>query len=114
MTIATAKVYKNFINGEWVASSTNEYYKVFNPANMEEVVGEFPLSSEEDVEKAVQGSYEAFKTWKKVPASERAKYVYTFIELLAENADRLGEALCKEQGKPLKEAVTEEIGRAHV
>lgn len=109
MSVVTAKVYKNFINGQWVSSSTNEYYKVYNPANTEEVIGEFPLSTEEDVEKAVQGSYEAFQTWKKVPASERAKYLYKFIELLEQNTERLGEALCKEQGKPLKEAVTEAV-----
>ncbi|GAX89824.1 aldehyde dehydrogenase family protein [Effusibacillus lacus] len=106
---ANVKIYKNFINGEWVDASSKEVYQVYNPANTDETVGEFPLSTEEDVEKAVQAAHKAFEEWRKVPASERAEYIYRFIELLDRNKGLLGEALCREQGKPLKEAVTEAI-----
>ncbi len=107
MTTTTTKQYLNYINGEWITSSSKETYEVTNPANVEEVIGEFPLSTESDVEKAVNDAHNAFQEWRKVPASERASYIYRFIELLDENRERLGEALCKEQGKPLKEAISE-------
>jgi acyl-CoA reductase-like NAD-dependent aldehyde dehydrogenase len=109
MTKTEAKVYQNFINGEWVDGSSKETYQVYNPANTNELIGNFTLSTEEDVEKAVNSAHQAFNTWRKIPASERAEYIYRFIELLDQNKDRLGEALCKEQGKPLKEAVSEAV-----
>ncbi|ARK28653.1 aldehyde dehydrogenase family protein [Halalkalibacter krulwichiae] len=107
MTMITTAVYKNFINGEWVEGSSKEVYEVTNPADKNEVVGKFPLSTEADVDKAVQSANQAFDSWRKVPASERAAYVYRFIELLDQNKERLANALCKEQGKPLQEALTE-------
>ncbi len=109
MTIANAQtaVYRNFVNGEWVESNSEKYYKVYNPANIDELVGEFPVSTEDDVNEAVIYAHKAFQTWRKVPASRRAEYIYKFIDLLDENAERIGKALSKEQGKPLKEAVGE-------
>ncbi|GAE27731.1 aldehyde dehydrogenase [Halalkalibacter wakoensis JCM 9140] len=57
--------------------------------------------------KLLKSAHEALLIWKKVPASERAQFIYRFIELLDENKERLGKALCREQGKPLNEALTE-------
>lgn len=106
MSIATEqKIYKNFINGAWV--ETADLYEVNNPANKNELVGKFPLTTVEGVNDAVQSAHKAFQTWRKVPASERAAYIYRFIELLAENKERLAKALTQEQGKPLTEALTE-------
>ncbi|SFM18994.1 aldehyde dehydrogenase family protein [Salibacterium qingdaonense] len=105
--MTTTALYQNFINGEWVESSSNEVYEVVNPADNQEKIGQFPLSTEEDVNKAVDSAHKSFKTWRKVPASQRASYIYRFIDLLDQNKEKLGHALCKEQGKPLKEAITE-------
>jgi len=80
---------------------------VFNPAVKDEKIGDFPLSEVEDVDRAVESAHTAFQSWRKVVASERAEYIYRFIELLDANKDRLAEALCREQGKPLKEAISE-------
>ncbi|GAE27732.1 aldehyde dehydrogenase [Halalkalibacter wakoensis JCM 9140] len=55
MTVKTEQdVYKNFINGEWVESGVEEVYEVTNPADKNDVVGRFPLSTEKDVDKAVK------------------------------------------------------------
>jgi len=109
MLNARDKVYHNFIDGRWVEASSAEYYKVFNPAVKDEEIGNFALSGVADVEKAVKSTYTAFQSWRKVTASQRAEYIYRFIELLEVNKDRLAQALCKEQGKPLKEAISEVI-----
>lgn len=103
------KIYQNYINGQWVEASGKEIYAVYNPGNTEEIVGQFPLSTEEDVEKAVISAHQAFQSWRKIQASERAEYIYRFIQVLDENKERLAEALCKEQGKPYKEAFTEAV-----
>nr|MBA5587581.1 aldehyde dehydrogenase [Anaerobacillus isosaccharinicus]QOY38649.1 aldehyde dehydrogenase [Anaerobacillus isosaccharinicus] len=99
------KIYKNFINGSWVEKK--EVYEVTNPADKNEIVGKFPLATEEDVNLAVQSAHNAFQTWRKVPASERASYIYRFIELLDQNKERLARALTQEQGKPLIESLME-------
>ncbi|NLZ52578.1 MAG: aldehyde dehydrogenase [Thermoanaerobacteraceae bacterium] len=101
------KTYQNFIDGEWVDGSSKEFYQVFSPANKNEIVGNFPLSTERDVEKAVYSAHRQFKKWKCLGPSERAEYIYRFIEILDKNKERLAEAATKEQGKVYKEALSE-------
>jgi len=48
----TAK-YHNYINGEWVKSSSGEWFENINPADTSDVVGRFPQSNAEDVDQAV-------------------------------------------------------------
>ena len=45
---ASALVFKNFINGEWVGPKSGKTHENRNPANTDEIIGEFPLSSEVD------------------------------------------------------------------
>lgn len=102
-----SNTYQNFINGRWVAPASGKYYKTFNPADNTDCVGEFPLSEVQDVEQAVQAAHKAFLSWGKLLPMERAVYVEKFVALLEENISRLGECLCREQGKPVTEAVGE-------
>jgi len=44
------KVVKNFIDGEWVESSTGETFEDRNPAETREVVGIFQKSAKADVD----------------------------------------------------------------
>src|SRR6266403_61769 len=54
---APTKVYKNFIDGEWVESSTGENFENRNPADTREVVGIFRKSGKDDVDAAVDAAY---------------------------------------------------------
>src|SRR6266576_1728188 len=54
---AATKVYKNFIDGEWVESSTGENFENRNPADTREVVGIFRKSGKDDVDAAVDAAY---------------------------------------------------------
>jgi acyl-CoA reductase-like NAD-dependent aldehyde dehydrogenase len=101
------KTYQNFINGQWVAPSSGEYYQVSNPAVKDEVVGKFPLSTPADVDKAVTAAHERFQEWKNVPASKREEYIRRFAQVLDENKERLALAATQEQGKIYKEALGE-------
>ncbi|NIM07182.1 MAG: aldehyde dehydrogenase, partial [Armatimonadetes bacterium] len=51
--MADAKVYKNFIGGEWVDSVTGKTFENRNPADKRELLGHFQASGEEDVKRAV-------------------------------------------------------------
>jgi aldehyde dehydrogenase (NAD+) len=71
------------------------------------VIGEYPLSAKEDVDKAVAGSHAAFKSWSRMPVNEREKCLDKFIMLLDANKQKIGEMLTREEGKTLKEALGE-------
>ena len=45
--------FKNFIGGEWVAPSTGAYFENRNPADRADVIGCFPRSGPDDVQRAV-------------------------------------------------------------
>ncbi len=62
------KVYKNFIDGEWVDASTGATFENRNPADTRDVVGIFQRSGPADVETAVEAAKHAFKKWRLVPA----------------------------------------------
>jgi aldehyde dehydrogenase (NAD+) len=97
----------NYINGEWKAPRSGEYYRDCNPADETDVVGEFPLSTKEDADDAVAAAHKAFPGWSKLLPQEREKYIAKFAELLQKDTQRIGEALCREEGKTLKEATGE-------
>lgn len=99
--------YANFINGAWVEPTGGEYYQIRNPGNTDDILGSFPLARPADVDAAVAAARAAFAEWGKTLPDQRAKYVYAFIDLLEKNVQRLGEVLCREQGKTLGESVGE-------
>ncbi|WP_370223561.1 CoA-acylating methylmalonate-semialdehyde dehydrogenase [Cytobacillus sp.] len=106
MTATTTKVLKNFINGEWVDANTDKFELVPNPATGEEL-GRTPISTREDVDKAVQAAKEAFKTWSKTPVPKRARILFKYQQLLVDNWDELAKLITQENGKNYKEAYGE-------
>ncbi|MTT31811.1 aldehyde dehydrogenase family protein [Terrilactibacillus sp. BCM23-1] len=93
----------NFINGEWCSSKSNNFIDVVNPANGE-VLGEVIQSTKEDVDEAVKAAKEAQKSWRLVPAAERAEVLYKVGYLLKERKESLAQILTKEMGKVIDEA----------
>src|SRR5580698_4362257 len=65
------KVFKNFIDGEWVESASGETFEDRNPADTREVVAIFQRSNKEDVDAAVDAAKDAFAKWRLVPAPRR-------------------------------------------
>ncbi|APT47452.1 CoA-acylating methylmalonate-semialdehyde dehydrogenase [Bacillus safensis] len=103
MTKTTIKTVKNYIGGEWLESVSSQTESVFNPATGK-VIAEVPLSTKEDVERAVQAANEAFQTWSKTAVPRRARVLFKFQQLLVENWDELAELVTLENGKSLTEA----------
>jgi acyl-CoA reductase-like NAD-dependent aldehyde dehydrogenase len=102
-TAATPRVFKNFINGEWVDSRSGKAYENRNPANSDELVGMFVSSTSEDVNAAVDAAKEAYKTWRLVPAPKRAEILYRAAELLLQRKEELSKDMTREMGKVLAE-----------
>lgn len=102
-TAVVPKVYKNYINGEWVESRSNKAFENRNPANIDELVGMFPAATEEDVELAIEAAREAYKTWRLVPAPKRAEILFRAAEILVKRKEELARDMTREMGKVLAE-----------
>jgi alpha-ketoglutaric semialdehyde dehydrogenase len=102
-TAVSVRVFKNFINGEWVASTGGKTHLNRNPANTAEIVGEFPLSSQADIDAAVSAAREAYKTWRLVPAPKRAGILFRVAEILVKRKEEVSRDMTREMGKVLAE-----------
>lgn len=102
-TFPAPRVYKNFINGEWVESTGGKGIENRNPANTSELVGVFPASTAQDVVHAVDAAREACKKWRLVPAPKRAEILYRAAELLIERKEDYSRDMTREMGKVLAE-----------
>ncbi|MGB0010523.1 MAG: aldehyde dehydrogenase family protein [Candidatus Sulfotelmatobacter sp.] len=97
------KVLKNFIDGEWVESSTGETFEDRNPADTRDVVGIFQKSAKADVDAAVDAAKRAFAKWRLVPAPRRAEIVFRAAEILIERKEEYARDMTREMGKVLNE-----------
>lgn len=92
-----------FINGQFVDSKSAETLPVINPAT-QDVLAHVPLATMDEVEQAVQGAAEAFKSWRNVPVPERARLMLRYQALLKEHHDELAEILAEDNGKTFEDA----------
>jgi len=102
-TAAVARVFKNFINVDWVGAKSGKTLENRNPANTEEIIGEFPLSGPEDVDAAVSAARNAYKSWRLTPAPKRAEILFRVAELLVKRKEDFARGMTREMGKVLAE-----------
>ena len=105
------KAFGNYINGEFVDSKSGRTFPNINPANIDEVVGNFQASNEADVDDACAAAVAAQEEWAATPATKRGEYLFKAADLLTEKLSKLGEEMTREEGKTLPEA-TGEVTRA--
>jgi len=97
------KVLKNYIDGEWVESLSEKSLEVRNPATAD-VIARVPLSSAEEVEKAVQSAKNAFQEWRETTPYTRARYMFDLKILMEERFEDLAQIIVREHGKIIDEA----------
>ena len=106
--------YDLFINGKFEKPlskkpARNEvhsggYFDTINPAT-EEKLSEVAEASAADVDKAVKAARTAYdKTWSKMPAKERAKYIYRIARMVQERARELAVIETLNGGKSIRES----------
>ncbi len=98
-----AKIYKNFIAGEWVESRSGQTYENLNPADTRDVIGVFQRSDKRDVDDAVRAARAAFQRWRLVPAPKRAEIIFRAGQILSERKEEYARLMTREMGKVLKE-----------
>src|ERR1019366_7809020 len=103
LSYGKTKVFRNFIDGEWVEASTGETFENRNPADTRDLVGIFQKSAKADVDTAVAAAKRAFTKWRLVPAPRRAEIVFRAAEILIERKEDYARDMTSEMGKVLAE-----------
>ncbi len=102
--IQLKKQYELFINGKWVKPQSGKYFATINPAT-ELKLADIAEANEADVNKAVKAARDAYdKVWSKMPAKERAKYIYRIARTIQERAREFAVIETMDGGKSIRES----------
>lgn len=106
-------VFNNLIGGKWQPAASGLTFKNINPADTQDVVGQFPQSDQRDAEAALAAAVASAAEWRAMPMSERAAMLTRAGHFLVERADKIAEELTREEGKPILQAKHEVLRAAH-
>jgi 2,5-dioxopentanoate dehydrogenase len=101
------QAFMDFIGGKWVPSEGGATFRVANPADPSQDLGEFQLSTKEDAKKAVESARSAHSSWRNTPAPQRGKILYKAAEIIESKVDEFARVLTMEEGKTLADSVGE-------
>jgi 1-pyrroline-5-carboxylate dehydrogenase len=96
------RTYPLIIGGKRI--SNNKTFASVNPAQPDQVVGYFSSATVEQANEAVQAATEAFASWKRVSAEERAGYLFAAADLLRQRRFLMNAWMIYEVGKSWVEA----------
>src|SRR4028118_509453 len=99
----TRRGVRNFIGGSWEGGNGRETEPVYDPATGR-TIAQTPLSTIEDVDRAVKAASAAFEGWSKTPVVERARLFFRYKMLLEEHFEELRDLVTLENGKDAKDA----------
>jgi len=94
---------KNYIDGEWVESSSKDIRDVLNPATGE-VIAKVPMSTVEETEEAIQAANKAFPRWRRTIPITRARYFFEMKNIMEDRFEELARQVVIENGKTIDEA----------
>ncbi|KAI4129423.1 MAG: hypothetical protein LQ338_002263 [Usnochroma carphineum] len=100
--------YYNVINNELTTTSKTRHN--INPATTEPNA-EVPVSTQEDVDRAVAAARAAFKPWSQIPVEQRGQKLRDYADAIDSYTDEFAKLLTAEQGKPVAQSI-QEIGMA--
>jgi len=107
--MATAvRALQNFIDGEFAGPAEGQTEPILNPASGE-TIAEAPLSTAEDVDRAVTAARNAFEGWSTTTPGERGNALIKLADLIESNADEISELEATNAGKPLAAFRDDEI-----
>src|ERR1700754_3548948 len=97
-------VYRNFIGGKWVESSSKRTASNVNPANTDEVLGTIRQATREEARAAVEAAAASFRMWRTTPAPTRGRIVSNAARLMEQHKEELAQLLTHEEGKTIAES----------
>jgi len=107
VSLDMATTHRNYVDGDWVESESGETFEVRNPANRDEVIGEFQSSTAGDAEDAIAAAVAAQDEWAGTPGPQRGAVLREAAKALDDRKDELTETLVREEGKTRAESAGE-------
>jgi aldehyde dehydrogenase (NAD+) len=95
--------YELFIDGKFQPPAKRRYFPSIDPAS-EEPLAEIAQGGAADIHAAVHAARAAFKSWSRLPGSERGKYLFRIARLLQEKSRELAVLESLDGGKPIRES----------
>ncbi|MGR8011434.1 aldehyde dehydrogenase family protein [Streptomyces hypolithicus] len=89
-----------YIGGQWLPAAGQDSITVVNPAD-EQVIGQVPAGTAEDVDTAVGAARDAFPGWAATPPAERAAKIAALRDVLVARKDEIAATITAELGAPL-------------
>jgi alpha-ketoglutaric semialdehyde dehydrogenase len=102
-------VHANLIGGEWVEGPG--LVRNINPANTDEVLGEYSSADAEQTEQAIAAARAAFPSWSMSGIQQRSDILDRIGSEILARKEELGMLLSREEGKTLAEGMGE-VARA--
>ncbi|TJY41553.1 CoA-acylating methylmalonate-semialdehyde dehydrogenase [Cohnella pontilimi] len=97
---------RNFIGGRWTDAEVSRYDDVPNPATGQ-TIAQVPISTRQNLDRAVEAAHQAFAEWKRTPVPRRARILFRYQQLLVEHWEELARIVTTENGKSYSEAYGE-------
>ena len=94
----------SYIDGKWFHPKSQRLVRNINPADIGDVIAEFPAATTADVQRAIDAAQDSFRAWKKTPGPERGRVLWRAADIARQRADEIARTLTREEGKVLKEA----------
>src|SRR5881628_245309 len=81
-------------------------FSVINPATGDSLAM-YPIATQKEVRAKVEKAREAFRSWSKLDAEDRATYLLHFAEVLRKHKADYAETMTREMGKIIRESIAE-------
>jgi len=91
------------IDGQKVQSEGTTFFDIHDPATGK-LIARTPQSTPAELRRASDSCAEAYKSWKRVPPSTRARVMHKYEGAIRDNTDKLAAILTQEQGKTIADA----------
>ena len=98
-----AERFRNHIAGQWVDSASGRTFENRNPADSADLIGEFPRSDAQDLERAIASAKRGFEQWRRTPAPLRGDVLRRAGDILTARKEEISRAMTREMGKVLNE-----------
>jgi len=102
------RVLENFIDGQFVPSSSDSSFSVIDPAT-EQAYATSPISNAADVDKAFDAAARAFEGWRDSTPAERQLALFRIADAMEQRAEEFADAESQDTGKPRATLVDDEI-----
>lgn len=100
--------YENYIGGQWVPPVDGKYIENRTPISGE-VLCKVPLSSDKDIENALDAAHKAKDKWASTSPTERSRILLKIADRIEENLDLIAHAETWDNGKPIRETLNADI-----